>query len=102
MIATVSIQDCALRCCAQIVVGLALLAPAGSTSPVPSAEDALYFRLTADFARLAPQTVHPAEGVIRFPYLIPAGYYPQMWDWGGFFIGVHWANQDRANAKYLR
>ena len=58
--------------------------------------------LNADFARLAPQTVHPPEGYIQHPYLIPAGYYPQMWDWDGFFIGVHWANQDPADAKYLR
>ena len=34
--------------------------------------------------------------------MIPAGYYDQMWDWDGFFIGLHWANQDAANAKYLR
>lgn len=58
--------------------------------------------LNADFARLAPQTLHPAEGYIRHPYLIPAGYYPQMWDWDGFFIGTHWANQEAADAKYLR
>ena len=25
-----------------------------------------------------------------------------MWDWDGFFIGLHWANQDPADAKYLR
>jgi alpha,alpha-trehalase len=102
MIASVSNQGCALRCSAQIVLTLALLAPAGSVSPVPSAADLLYTALSADFTRLAPQTIHPAEGVIRFPYLIPAGYYPQMWDWDGFFIGVHWANQNRADAKYLR
>lgn len=58
--------------------------------------------LTADFDRLAPQTIRPADGYIKHPYLIPAGYYDQMWDWDGFFIGVHWANQDPANAKYLR
>jgi alpha,alpha-trehalase len=34
--------------------------------------------------------------------LIPAGYYTQMWDRDGFFIGVHWANQNAADAKYLR
>jgi alpha,alpha-trehalase len=58
--------------------------------------------LTSDFTRLAPQTIRPAQGYIRYPYLIPAGYYAQMWDWDGFFIGVHWANQDPADAKYLR
>ena len=25
-----------------------------------------------------------------------------MWDWDGFFIGVHWANQDPKKATYLR
>ncbi len=58
--------------------------------------------LTVDFDRLAPQTIRPADGYIKHPYLIPAGYYNQMWDWDGFFIGLHWANQDAANAKYLR
>ncbi len=68
----------------------------------PQEEAALYANLTSDFARLAPQTIRPADGYIRHPYLIPAGYYAQMWDWDGFFIGVHWANQDSAAAKYLR
>jgi len=58
--------------------------------------------ISSNFARLAPQTVRPAQGYIKHDYLIPAGYYPQMWDWDGFFIGAHWANQDSADAKYLR
>jgi alpha,alpha-trehalase len=62
----------------------------------------LLTNLITDFSRLAPQTIRPAEGYIRYPYLIPSGYYPQMWDWDGFFIGLHWANQDPGNAKYLR
>lgn len=62
----------------------------------------VYEGLAADFARLAPQTIHPPLGYIRYPYLIPAGYYSQLWDWDGFFIGLHWANQDPAKAAYLR
>jgi alpha,alpha-trehalase len=58
--------------------------------------------LATDFARLAPQTIRNANGYIQHPYLIPAGYYPQMWDWDGFFIGLHWANQRPDDAKYLR
>jgi alpha,alpha-trehalase len=58
--------------------------------------------LSANFVRLAPETIRPAQGYIRHDYLIPAGYYPQMWDWDGFFIGAHWANQDPDDAKYLR
>jgi alpha,alpha-trehalase len=57
---------------------------------------------SADIAKLAPQTVHPAEGYIRDDYIIPAGYYPQLWDWDGSFIGAHWANQNAADAKYLK
>jgi alpha,alpha-trehalase len=86
--------------CAITLIGLVLLSGAPLVSQ-PS-EAALFAALTADFARLAPQTVRPAQGYIRFPYLIPAGYYTQMWDWDGFFIGVHWANQNAADAKYLR
>ncbi len=81
---------------------VALFAGATLHGTAQSAEQELYTALSADFARLALQTIHPAEGAIKYPYLIPAGYYPQMWDWDGFFIGVHWANQDPADAKYLR
>jgi neutral trehalase len=84
------------------LLACAVLAFATSLTAAQSPEEALYAALTADFARLAPQTIHPAEGAIQYPYLIPAGYYPQMWDWDGFFIGAHWANQDPADAKYLR
>jgi alpha,alpha-trehalase len=73
-----------------------------ATTRAQQNETALYSNLTADFARLAPQTVRPADGYIRHPYLIPAGYYNQMWDWDGFFLGVHWANQNAADAAYLR
>ncbi len=72
------------------------------TSPSSPASPGLLAGLTADFDRLAPQTIRPADGYIHYPYLIPAGYYPQMWDWDGFFIGSHWANQNTADAKYLR
>jgi alpha,alpha-trehalase len=75
---------------------------AAQSAPDPLDPNAVLHDLTADFARLAPQTIRPANGYIKHPYLIPSGYYPQMWDWDGFFIGLHWANQDPANAKYLR
>lgn len=57
---------------------------------------------SADIARLAPQTTHRADGYIRYDYVIPAGYYPQLWDWDGYFIGAHWANQNTTDAKYLK
>jgi alpha,alpha-trehalase len=88
------------------LAAVALLIPfALSSAQTPSEQPdpvALLRDLTADFDRLAPQTIRPADGYIKHPYLIPAGYYNQMWDWDGFFIGLHWANQDPTNAKYLR
>jgi alpha,alpha-trehalase len=81
---------------------LLLFSAAAGSHSQQAAESALLNSLTADFGRLAPQTVRPAQGYIKHDYLIPAGYYAQMWDWDGFFIGAHWANQDPANAKYLR
>jgi len=88
---------------ALVVAALFSSRPAHAQAPAaPQSENVLLANLTADFNRLAPQTIRPADGYIQHPYLIPAGYYNQMWDWDGFFIGLHWANQDPANAKYLR
>ena len=96
-----------LRGCGLLRSGACFLIFAAAASGLLAAqaanpEDELLNELSADFAQLAPQTVHPAEGYIKNPYLIPAGYYNQMWDWDGFFIGVHWANQDPKKATYLR
>jgi alpha,alpha-trehalase len=41
---------------------------------------------------LQPQVIQPAEGYLKYPYLIPAGFYKQMWDWDGFFMGNHLAS----------
>ena len=84
-------------------LALAVCAGVAVSGSAQSRSDAdLLAALSTDFGRLAPQTIQPAEGLIKYPYLIPAGYYHQMWDWDGFFIGAHWANQDPADAQYLR
>ena len=54
------------------------------------------------YANLEAQTIRPAEGYIKYDYLIPGGYYRQMWGWDGFFIGCHLAHQGRDRAKYLK
>ncbi len=58
--------------------------------------------VSAAYAKLQPQSIRPAEGFIKYDYLIPAGYYKQMWDWDGFFIGNHLAQQSPEQAKYLK
>ncbi len=62
----------------------------------------LLAELRKSFDRLRPQCIRPAEGFIRHDYLIPAGFYAQMWDWDGFFIGCHLASRNRDEVKYLR
>ena len=58
--------------------------------------------VSAAYVKLEPQTIRPAEGYIRYDYLVPGGYYKEMWDWDGFFIGSHLAHQSRDQAKYLK
>lgn len=81
---------------------LVLLGIVQAASTAQSSDQELLAGLSTDFAKLAPQTIRPASGYIRYPYLIPAGYYNEMWDWDGFFIGAHWANQNPDDAKLLR
>ena len=101
MMSSVSTLSIAIRKNLLILNALALLTLAPASIAGQSADATLLSGLTSDFAHLAPQTIRPADGYIKYPYLIPAGYYTQMWDWDGFFIGAHWANQDSAEAKLL-
>jgi alpha,alpha-trehalase len=57
--------------------------------------------LTAEFGRLQPQVIRPAEGYLKYPYLIPAGFYKQMWDWDGFFMGNHLASIGKKKKLYI-
>ncbi|UWZ84185.1 MGH1-like glycoside hydrolase domain-containing protein [Occallatibacter riparius] len=91
-----------LRCSLRLSVTMSVIFCAQVQTLAQSSDQELLAGLDADFARLAPQTVRPAKGYIQHPYLIPAGYYDQMWDWDGFFIGAHWANHDSAQAALLR
>ena len=60
--------------------------------PQPSVTDEelqiVLTQLSDEFARISPRVVRPAEGFLKYPYLIPAGFYQQMWDWDGYFMGT--------------
>jgi len=58
--------------------------------------------LKAAFDTLKFRSIRPAEGYIKYDYLIPAGFYKQMWDWDGFFIGCYLASHKQEDAKYLK
>ena len=78
----------------------AMMTLASDAAPPPLAR--LLAEVSAAYAKLEPQSIRPAEGFIKYDYLVPAGYYGEMWDWDGFFIGCHLANQSAAKAKYLK
>ena len=52
------------------------------------------------FSTLSPRVIRPAEGYLKYPYLIPAGFYQQMWDWDGFFIGTYFCTKNKP--EYLK
>ena len=77
----------------------ALMAPARGARQLDDLSQTLA-QVSAAYAKLEPQSIRPAEGFIKYDYLIPAGYYKQMWDWDGFFIGSHLAQQGKP--QYLK
>jgi len=69
---------------------------------VPQENDRLLSNITAAFDTLKWRSIRPAEGYIKYDYLIPAGFYKQMWDWDGFFIGCYLASHNKDYVKYLQ
>jgi alpha,alpha-trehalase len=78
---------------------IALMSPAKAGTPSDDLAQTLT-QVSAAYAKLEPQSIRPAEGFIKYDYLIPAGYYKQMWDWDGFFIGSHLVQQGKP--QYLK
>lgn len=60
----------------------------------------LYTQLKLEFEDLQKKVIQPAEGYLKYPYLIPAGFYKQMWDWDGFFMGNYFVSQGKP--EYLK
>ena len=59
-------------------------------------------QLTLEFDKLRPQVILPGSGCLPYDYLVPGGYYQQMWDWDGYFIGCHLASQNPRDGVYLK
>ncbi|MBD0778644.1 hypothetical protein HPE56_12645 [Maribacter sp. ANRC-HE7] len=60
----------------------------------------LYITLRNDFERQSKKVIQPAEGYLEYPYLIPSGFYKQMWDWDGFFMGNYFVSKGKP--EYLK
>lgn len=79
-----------------------LAAVAASCTSKVSREEAerVYKELSAGYERIHHKVIQPAEGYLQYPYLIPAGFYKQTWDWDGFFMGCWFI--DKGKPEYMK
>jgi len=56
--------------------------------------------IASHFERLRPLVLRSAQGFIKYDYLVPGGFYDELWDWDGFFIAIHFAS--KGMPEYLR
>lgn len=57
-------------------------------------------KLADGFTELRKQVVKEPAGFIKYPYLIPAGFYSQLWDWDAFFMANHFIS--KGQPEYMK
>ncbi|MCM1020610.1 MAG: hypothetical protein NC343_00575 [Muribaculum sp.] len=62
--------------------------------------DSVYNKLKTGFVDLRKQVVKQPDGFIKYPYLIPAGFYSQLWDWDAFFMANHFIS--KGQPEYMK
>lgn len=71
---------------------------------VPAADNAclkqIHGKLADGFRELRKQVVKEPSGFIKYPYLIPAGFYSQLWDWDAFFMANHFIS--KGQPEYMK
>lgn len=60
----------------------------------------LHSRIAKGFAELRKEVVRNPSGFIKYPYLIPAGFYSQLWDWDAFFMANHFIS--KGEPEYMK
>ena len=50
------------------------------TAAIQESPEQMFLELSAAFDTLKLHSIRPAEGYLKYDYLIPAGFYKQMWD----------------------
>lgn len=56
--------------------------------------------IKAEFASFEKDVVRQPSGYLKYPYLIPAGFYSQLWDWDAFFMANHFIA--KGEPEYMR
>ena len=60
----------------------------------------VHARLKDGFKELRTEVVRQPQGFIKYPYLIPAGFYSQLWDWDAFFMANHFIS--KGEPEYMK
>ncbi|MCM1139432.1 MAG: hypothetical protein NC453_12750 [Muribaculum sp.] len=60
----------------------------------------VYNKLKDGYVELRKQVVREPQGFIKHPYLIPAGFYSQLWDWDAFFMANHFIS--KGEPEYMK
>lgn len=69
--------------------------------PVDKAElQSIYEEVSEGYVGLREQVVRQPQGCLKYPYLIPAGFYQNLWDWDAFFMANHFIS--RGEPQYMR
>jgi alpha,alpha-trehalase len=50
-------------------------------------------KITTCFDSLSPLVLRDPAGFIAHPYVVPGGFYQELWDWDGYFISLHFARR---------
>lgn len=85
----------------KMILAMAMAAATfGASAQVYDTPEAVAKRLEQGFPALRRQVVRPAQGFIKHPYLVPAGFYSQLWDWDAFFMANHFIS--RGEPEYMK
>ncbi len=84
----------------RILMTLFISAAATSANARYSDLESLHSRLSDGFKELRKEVVREPQGFIKYPYLIPAGFYSQLWDWDAFFMANHFIS--KGEPEYMK
>lgn len=60
----------------------------------------IYDEISEGFVQLRKEVVREPQGCLKYPYLIPAGFYQNLWDWDAFFMANHFIS--RGEPQYMK
>ena len=83
-----------------LIIVSVLIAASCATHVSRTEAEKVYEELSAGYEKIYHKVIQPAEGYLQYPYLIPAGFYKQTWDWDGFFMGC-WFIQ-KGKPEYMK